>query len=58
MRCRRAEAAVRESLAAAESARAEITEKKKALEAAARGRTEALLQVIFAISPCIMHSDS
>ena len=47
---RRAEAAVKESIAASDAARAQITQKKQALEEAARGRTEALLKVII-VSP-------
>ena len=42
---------MKESLAAADAARAQITEKKKALEEAARSRTETLLQVIASVFP-------
>ena len=52
---RRAEAAVKESVAAAEAARGQIAEKKRALEEAARGRTEALLKVPFPL-PSPLHS--
>lgn len=46
---------MKESIAASDAARAQITEKKKALEAAARGRTEALLKVIDPVFPSTHH---
>lgn len=46
MHCRRAEVAVKQAVASAESARSLIAEKKTQLEAAAKERSEVLLQVV------------